>query len=74
MNEKHLSQKEEFATITQVALKIQEKTRGKICKWPLEGERGSLFPGSPEGLQPCPHDDVSVLRPLLNFWPSEILH
>lgn len=74
MNEKHLSQKEECETITELALKIQEKTRGKKGQWPPEGGEGNFFPSSPEGMQPCPHDEFSVLRPILNFWSSEILH
>lgn len=54
MYEKQLRQKEEFETLTQAALKRQEKTRGKEGKRPAEGGGGSPFPGSPEGMQPCP--------------------
>ena len=52
-----------------------EIPQAKECRQHLEAGKGketNYLLEPPEGMQSCQHFDFNLLRPVLDFWPSEL--
>ena len=57
------------------ALKVEEGITAEECRWPLEALKAKEMdpPLDPlEGTQPCQYPDFSPVKPISDFWSSEL--